>query len=320
MTKKILLLAVILVAAVTLQRSSPVPLTFVDTPLATAHWEVSSRYNNNIGTVIRATLIITTEPGVTVDWSRLPLPGQMLQLPAKPDPNQVPISSGNEFALPKTIDEGELEVVSRSEVQYFQNDLVITEIDYEFQYLLPLDLSTSPDDKLMPETLIYQKYLIVKDGTITWDRDRIVAVSTDFYIKARVDGNSEPVFKFFEATPPIMHWSRFRIAGFGFVGLGTCLFVWYGISLIKIRKQVIQTVIENPPDIVQLYRQWHDDPDYQIFIETLILYRRGTWGKIRPLTLAKSTFYLYSGLIPGPERIESVFAQIIKEVEDEHSV
>src|SRR3989344_3870722 len=139
MLKGVLLLILFLAIIVFIKGGPPV---FTNAPLVTAQWQISSPGTFHLGDVIQATLVITTQPGVSLDWTKIPGIGDVLPLPPKildgPPHFQYP-PYGDEY--PETSSEGELEVVSRQVSQHFEGGLVVTEIAYEFIYLLPLDSS-----------------------------------------------------------------------------------------------------------------------------------------------------------------------------------
>ncbi|MBI1871865.1 hypothetical protein HYS10_00410, partial [Candidatus Collierbacteria bacterium] len=165
MKKRISLLILFVVAIAVLQRSSPLITVFTEEPKATAHWHIASP-DNRLGGLIKATLRITTQKGATVDLSRLPEAGDTLALPSKYDVLTSPYP-GHESQ--RETSEGEVEVISRRISQYNSvGGSIVTEVSYEFQYLLPIDFASSRDDKRLPSILpLRQEYLLAKAGKIT---------------------------------------------------------------------------------------------------------------------------------------------------------
>lgn len=317
MKKKALLLILLVAVAIALQRSSPLATVFSEDPKATARWEVASP-NYHLGELITATLRVTTQPGVMVDWSRLPDVDETLALPSK---IVVPESTSpyREYVW-NEVAEGELEVVSRRITQYQEGGLVTTEISYEFQYLLPIDFSSTPDDKRLPQVAIKQSYLIViTAGNIIQRTDTILAEGTIFYIVPRVDENSRPVFRQFSLTPPATHWPYVRLTGFGLIVSAFCLLAWRGASFVAARRRRGQVEIQNVPEVSALYQLWRENQDRGLFIEAIKLYRRGVWGRPSAAAWIKTTFILYSGVKLGRDQVEPIFGELVKEVSRGHS-
>ncbi len=317
MVRRIPLLILIIVGLIVLRRSETEGIVFPQEPAGAAQWKIPSPDHNHIGGVITAILYITTQKGVSLDLSLLPNVGGVMQLPARVDPSQL---NYNGTGSPKMISEGELEVVSRTVREHVDNGLVITEIAYGFLYLQPIDLSAPRDDKQLPTDLrISQGYLLAtSNGNATWQTSKISIEAAEFSIEPRVDSHSQPIFTLFEPTPPPTSWPYVRYVGYGLIGLAMCFVLWRGVSLLSARRRY-QTIVDTPQDATELYAQWSKDPDYNIFIETLKLYRKGIWGRPQASTWIVTTFILYSGATLGHDQIETIFAQIVKEVAREDS-
>lgn len=294
---------------------SSIGAIFSETPIVTAKWQIDSPDNNHIGGVIKATLLITTQPGVKIDVSQLPDVGDILPLPGKVDYTK----TFPHYDYPE-ISEGELEVVSRRISQYGKNGMVVTQIDYELQYLLPIDLSASSDDKFLPwDVPVYQSYLqfFVNSGKLERLTTKIFVEKAEFYIVPRVDENSQPIFTLFNLTPPA-HWPLGRLAGGILIGLALSLLIWRGVSFLRARRRHDQ-IAEDLPNVGQLYQNWCENPDQAIFFEALKLYRRGIWGRPLASLWITTTFILYSGVRLSQDQTKMVFARLIKEVADEPS-
>ena len=293
---------------------------FTKTPLVIAQWEIASPDNNHIGDVIKATLRIITQPGATVDISKLPDVSDTLPLPPKADNTS---TAYPHYDTPPPIPEGELEVVSRRITQHSEDGLVITEIEYEFLYLLPLDLSAPSDDKRLPWDIpLFQEYqqFFTSTGRTERESDKIFVEMANFYIVPRVDKNSQPIFVLFKLTPPATRWPYVRLAGFASFGLAICLLAWRGVGFVATAHRRRQDQIAlDPPDANELYQIWCQNPDQAIFVEALKLYRRGIWGRPQTSTWIMTTFILYSGVPLNLDQMKTIFARLVKEVVDEPS-
>ncbi len=291
---------------------------FSETPPVTAHWEINTPYNNHIGEVIKATLVTATQPGVSLDLTWMPDTGDVLALPPKVDntPTEYP-----PYDFPQEILEGELEVVSRRITSHSEGGLVITEIAYEFLYLLPLDLTAPTDDKLLPwDVPLFQRYLrYFISGKIEPQSHHIFIEMADFYLVPRVEENSKPIFRLFEITPPATHWPNVKLAGFASLGLAICLLGWRAGHLIAAHKRQQEKIPAESPKADKLYLVWCESPDQKTFIEALKLYRRGVWGRPQASTWISTTFILYSGVNLNLDQMKTVFARLVKEVSNEPS-
>ncbi|OGD70604.1 hypothetical protein A3A84_00085 [Candidatus Collierbacteria bacterium RIFCSPLOWO2_01_FULL_50_23] len=315
MLKRVMLLILFLAIIVFIKGGPPV---FTNAPLVTAQWQISSPGTFHLGDVIQATLVITTQPGVSLDWTEVPNVGDVLPLPPKIDN-----TSYDDYDMPSEIIEGELEVVSRRQIaQHSEGGLVITEITYGLMYLLPIDLSAPRDDKLLPWNVpIFQKYLryFVSWRRIEQKRDKVFVKTANFYIvPRRVDGNSEPIFTFFELIPSATHWPYVRMAGFASLGLALVLLAWRAMSIgIAHRRTKEEAATQLPPKAGELYKVWCQNPNQKIFLEALRFYRHGVWGRPQASTWVMTTAILYSGVAPSLEAQKTVFARLVKEVSDE---
>lgn len=310
---------ILLISLFAILQNSSTGVIFPQTPSTIAMWEIDSPNNNHLGSVIKATLRITTQPGTTVDTSKLPDKGDILPLPSKVDTS---VEGYPHYDIPPEIAEGELEVISYQISQYSENGLVVTVIDYELQYLLPLDLTSSTDDKRLPWNVpVYQRYLqfFANTGKVESVTTNIFAEMTDFYITPRVDENTPPIFKLLQLTPPRQTAGPLvRLAGVGLIALAFVFPVGRLGSLIKAHRRLRQDQVANAlPTASKLYLSWCENPDQAIFIEALKLYRRGIWGRPQASTWIMTTFILYSGVSLNQEQAKSVFARLVKEVGDE---
>jgi len=201
--------------------------------------------------------------------------------------------------------------------------LVVTEIAYEFIYLLPLDLSEASDDKRLPwDVNIFQEYqqIFAKTGRVVQESDKIFVGMTSFYIVPRVDENTRPILTLFELTPPATNWPKVRLAGFVSLGLAICLLAWQVASrLIAAHQRRQDQIALDPPGADELYQIWCQNPDQATFVEALKLYRRGVWGRPQASTWLTTTFILYSGVHLSLDQMKTVFARLVKEVSDEHT-
>lgn len=300
-------------------QNSSTGVIFPQTPATIAIWEIDSPNNNHLGEVIKATLRLTTQPDTTVDTSQLPDVGDILPLPPKLDNTS---TAYPHYDMQSWIPEGELEVVSRRITSHIEEGLTVTEIDYELQYLLPLDLTSPTDDKRLPWNVpVYQRYFqfFAKTGKVESVTTNIFAEMTDFYITPRVDENTPPIFKLLQLTPPRQTAGPLvRLAGVGLIALAFVFPVGRLGCLIKARLRQRQDQIANAlPTASKLYLSWCENPDQAIFIEALKLYRRGIWGRPQASTWITTTFILYSGVSLNQEQAKSVFARLVKEVGDE---
>ena len=308
---------VILLGLITIIFSTPSTI-FTESPAVTAVWQVSSPAHFHLGDVIKATLRLTAQPGVWLNTSQLPDAGDVLPLPEK----IIDVASSGYENFPVTSPEGELEVVSRRIRVHSEGGLVVTEIDYEFLYLLPIDLSVPIDDKQLPYYAHVSKeflQLYPSSGRTEWRSLLIIVDPTDFYIAPRLDENSVPIFKLFQPTLPASLWPKVKLAGFGLIGLAIAMLAWWAADFIKARARQKPVAAFNPPDANELFQAWCDNPNPATFVEAIKLYRRGTWGRTQASTWTKTTFVLYSGYRLDHDQMESIFAQIVKEVTHEPS-
>lgn len=315
--KKLPLLVLFVALAFVLQSSSTLTRVFSEEPKATTWWEITS-LNNHLGGVIEATLHITTQQGTIPDWSRLPDIGGTLELPSKADP-QYKFSRYDDYDKGVgMISEGELEVVSRQITQYTISGWVVTEITYGLQYLLPIDLSSPSDDKRLPRATLFHGYLVSKAGKVTWRVSVILVDGINFYIVPRVDENSRPFFSQFILAHPTSHWLVVKLAGYGLVAMAFCLPAWRVIGIVIARRRRNQAGVEIFPKAKSLYELWCKNQDGGVFIEALKLYRRGVWGRPSASAWIRTTFVLYSGIKLDRDQVGKFFAQLVKEVADEH--
>lgn len=284
---------------------------FRQMPEAFAYWEIASIENNHIGGAIKASFYVITKPGVLLDIENIPDVGDTVALPSKvivsEQDNLYPL-----FMEPQVISEGQLEVVSREIRQYRDKDQVTTEISYEFQYLVPIDLDLPLDDKFLPTDMrVYQEYriFIKRTGRIEDRSSRIRVGETLFYIKSRVTAQSRPIFELMSSMAFFSYWSIIKFLGFGFVILAFLIFGWRVVT-----KKTKQASNESLPLVDEMYDLWHQSLDQKVFLETLKLYRRGIWGQPQTSTWFLTTFILYSGVSLNQDQMESVFLQLKKEI------
>lgn len=311
--RRVIRVIFLILVTVILQNSSGG--VFSKTPQVTARWEIPSSNNSyHLGEVIKATLYVSTQPGTTVDLEKLPAADDILTLPDKLDGS---IGDYRNYDMPPMIEEGDLEIISRQISQYAQGGLVITRIDYELMYLLPIDPISSADDKQLPYNVpIYQKYrqFYPGAGKVELVSTMIFVDMADFFIVPRVDKNSQPFIEFFKLTPPRSAGPQVRLAGFAMIGLAVGILAWRGLrNLITSHRQQDESTVSTP-DATKLYQAWCENPDPAIFIEALKLYRRGIWGHPKASTWFATTFILYSGVSLGYEQMKTVFDRLIKEV------
>lgn len=324
--RKVLLLVLLLIAAVILQPvPSPKDIIFYAEPVVKAQWEVTTPHNY-IGSVITATLRITTEAGVTMELDGVPQVGRVLDLPVKsiqnPNPPTGFPSFGEHSSQLSVIHEGELEVLSRTITRHNEGSLIVIEFAYEFMYVLPIDLSSPRDDKRMPEGLsIYKNFLIAvgEEEKVVSRRVYVPIESTTFFIEPRVDGNSRPIFTRFPLVPPATYWREVTLAGFGCIGLAALLLVLWTGRLISIRRREKLAAHPVPPIAVEaLFDEWRETGDYHAFIEALVRFRQGAWGRKPSITMwVKSTFILYGGVMLSHDQTNSVFTQVVREVHND---
>lgn len=292
------------------------PAVFSNSPPATAHWEMVSPSQFHLGEVIRATIVITTVSGASLDISRLPDVGGVIELPSKiPEP-----SPGDwvYYDIPPTIPEGELEVVSRRITRHLQDGQVVTEVSYELIYLLGIDPTTPADDKRLPFFMtISQEYRIWYGGRPRHIASPITVDTVDFLIVPRiVDDGSEPIFRFVTFVPSSFPWQYLRLAGFVSLGLAVCLIVRRALILIPKRRSSQTLSIDRPPAAQELFELWCEKPETLAFIEAVKFYRRGVWGRPKASLWITTTFILYSGVALDLEQTKSIFARLVKEVSD----
>ncbi len=309
--KRIVLFVVIVGITIFLKDSTPV-IVFNEAPVVTAQWTVSPVHDNYIGSIITATIILDSVPGVYLDLSYLPQAGEVLELASN---------------SPYGEKEGQLEIRSRKIKQTLQGDHYLTEIIYEFQYLITIDFSKPYDDKNLSRYIpLYEEYLFNdKTGQVEWRSLVVLIKSADFAIARRVDENSQPIFTLFNLEIPKTIWFYLRYLGFGYIGLGLLFLIREIVSLYiasrKSRPKIEPTseIVVSQPSLEDLFLLWQKDSNYSIFIEAVILFRLGIWGNPQPDTVEITTYILYSGTILDSKEIITIFDRLILEVKDAHT-
>ena len=329
-TKKIQILVIIpliLLGSIILGPSNPY-LTFTKAPSFSAEWEIVSFYNNHIGGRIEAILKTTSVPGVRIDLSQMPKVGEVVEI----NRIGVPLNEyydpyyDDHFVIPATrvITEGELEIQDRQVNSYLRDGLVVTEVYYDFQYLLPIDFNHAFNLKVLPRVVVRQIYLF---GTSWGEIQRRVSIRTvepiNFYLARRVDQDSTPIFQFNALTSPLALAPFLRLAGAGIIAGAVVAQIWI-LVWGRVRRNRAETAVPDSgiypiPTLMDLYIRWGRTGEYQVFAEAVKLYRAGTWGNPSPLNWAKSTFILYSGVVLSDSQVANYFTKLMEAIDESTS-
>lgn len=319
--RKIMLILLVLTMTVLIRTETPRKV-FQRPPVTSGEYVVSNVYNNQIGNIIRITLRIVTEHGVDLDLSKLPSVGEKWE-----NPDTVRVSTYTPGAsvarifrendMPSFIDEGRLEILSRKIRQSREKGTSVTEIEYEFQYLDPIDFKAVFDEKMLTKyTNVFQSYWLYFP-----DRDEVLRISPAvpftpavYFMSGQVDKESKPIMTFFEAKADKTVWFFLRIFGFLLIGSVLLYIVGMGLgkSLINGRKSLTVPEVEVARVTMnELCEAWNKSLYYGTFIEAIMLYRKQ--GTERNFLWWKTTMILYSGVILDPQQIKIIFEELLKE-------
>jgi len=301
---------------------------FSEAPPFSVEWEVETFYNNHIGSRIGAILRITTVPGVRVNLANLPQVGDVVEIkrtveipesdrPAYSYPDAFEMlhygdySAGPSF---RVIEEGELEVRDRRVTRDLRDGLVVTEVYYDFQYLLPIDFDQTFTLKVLPKLSVQQLFFLDTPRLGKTKRSTVETVEgAEFYVARRVDEESAPIFQFYMFKDPLGLPHYLRLAGVGI--LAGAVAAQIGVSVWRKKRAAIGEPISEIlpiPTLVDLYIRWGRTGEYGVFTEAVRLYRAGTWGKPSPLHWVKSTFVLYSGVVLSDSKVANYFTKLME--------
>lgn len=320
----------LLISIILIQQSSPVVI-YDKPPLATAVWEISPVYNNSLGSVIVATLRLTHSQGTTIDYERMPDVGDIWDLRDKPSPVTTlsedidpifpsPHSDiyGEQYEQP-VIDEGQVEVRSRSISKYLKGEKIVTEIRLELQYLDPIDFSGLDDKRLSSYVTVFQVY---------WHYDKIQGLGLYrstfefedgvFYMAQRVSENSVPILKIHHLQAPRSIWSYLRLTGFGFLAFSLLLLIRQGFGIAKNlawNDKQIQTSLtpEAQTTLGDLYTLWLGSLDYHYFVQAVILFRQMNAICCPESLWEETTYILYGGDVLQKQDVSRLFEEMMKE-------
>ncbi len=333
-----LFLIIGLLVTIFLARQSKALILYDEPPPATAVWEVSPVYNNSIGSVIVATLRLTHARGTTIDYERMPEKGDVWDLRDKPVPltpvpedyvPQLPSPHNdyhNEQYIPPVIEEGQVEVLSRTVKSYTKGDKIVTEIRLELQYLDPIDFTGLDDKQLTSYVTVFQVYWRYTDKLgLDWYRGTFNFNPGVFYIAQRVDDNSQPILKLHSLEAPNLIWPYVRTAGFGSLILAFLLLIRQGLAIARnltktVEPSQTQLTVEVARTISQLYSLWQGGIDYSYFIQAVILFREQNRNNCQNELWEETTYILYSGDILDESNIRRVFEKMMKEDQHDTSV
>ncbi len=309
-------------------------ILYDEPPPTIAVWEISPVYNNSIGSVIVATLRLTHARGTTIDYLRMPDEGDVWDLRDKPAPvlpvpdNYVPQFPAphndyhGEHYDPPTIEEGQVEVRSRTITSYNKGDQIVTEIRLELQYLDPIDFTGLDDKQLTSYVTVFQVYWRYTDKLgLDWYRGVFAFKPGIFYIAQRVDENSRPILQLHTLESPSLIWPYVRVAGFGFLILAFSLLVRQGIGIARNLAKTVEPsqselTAEVPPTLSELYSLWQGGHDYRYFIQAVISFRERNRTSRSSELWEETTNILYSGNVFDESNIRRIFEKMIKE--DDH--
>lgn len=310
-------------------------IVFSSPPEVKAEWEVEPVYSNIIGSPITAVLKLTAPRGV--GFKNLPEVGELFStVGIKGPPRQRgPYPSDAEWDYYLVPPEPVLEVRQRTIRQYSQKDgLVVTEVEYLLQYLLPLDFTQPPGltEREIATPSIYYTYLYQFQGKEPrLLRKLIPASSFIIYLVQRVQEGDVPYGLRPPYPVPFSWGGLLKILGVGTVSLSVLFPILRKVrNLLARRKLQVKSTLEEtvllPPTIEELwskiqalYQKWQKEGHYEAFEEAVEEYRNiikakeGLWGPRRNSALwVETTRVLYSGRKLDPREIEAVFKGILE--------
>jgi len=325
--KRLAIVLVLLAAAALLITGSQARFIFtekIQSPLT--EWEIASVSNNYIGFPITIVFRVSISAKAQVDLSLLPEVGDTVDLWRIVPPT--PFDQGYEYydnPTPGYILKGEFEVQNRVIREYFRGGQRIIEATYTFLYLDPIDFKRPFTEKVTRSPNVHIRYILFIRGTGKFVREFVNTTSKDatFYLVRRVKEGDQPIsnpLAVAKVVSPLPHYLRLTAAGL-VVGM---LFAqgWSGIRRRNLHRRELGTLLsQSPPSTAAvLYAHWQSRGDYRYFLEAIQFYRKGFWGRPRPLDWFRTTFILYSGRVVPASQIKETFEYLVSEEVQRESV
>lgn len=324
--KRGVIVLVLLVTGALLWAGSQPRIVFTERPVPQVEWEIAAVYNNYIGGPIVVVLRVTTAVGAWVDFTSLPEVGDKVNLyrilpPAPPEidfyyDQYYPKERDWENTGPRYSSRGEVEVRDRVIRQRTQGNQRIIEVTYTFQYLQPIDFTRWFTEKVIRSSNVTTRFLMLdpRTGKVRLDFSLSAMQDGTFYLVRRVEEGDQPIADLMSVRRTVSllpHYLNLTAVGLLFGTLAAQ--GWSVIRRRSLRRRELGTLL--PPSLdtslSALYASWQKSGEYRFFVEAVILYRKGFWGKPRPIDWVRMTFILYSGRIITDSEIKEIFESLI---------
>lgn len=303
---------------------------FTVRPVPQAEWKINSVYNNYIGGPIGVVLRTTVPVGVTVDLSVLPNVGDTVNLyrilpPVPPEiepyyDQYYPRERDFADTGPRYSNRGEVEVRDRVIRQETRGNQRIIEVTYTFQYLQPIDFTRRFTEKVIRSPSISVRFPMLNlrtgDGEVRRDYSLTAVQDGTFYLVRRVEEGDQPIADLMVVRRNVSllpHYLNLTAVGLLFGTLAAQ--GWSVIRRRSLRRRELGTSLSpsssSAASISGLYASWQKSGEYRLFIEAVILYRKGLWGKPRPIDWLRATYILYGGRVLPDSEIKELFEYLI---------
>lgn len=331
--KRLAIVLVLLAAAALLITGSQAQFVFterISPPLT--EWEIHPAYDSYIGGPITVVFRVYAPAGALVDISNLPEIGEAVDLwriiPIRP--HSSPGSDYDDYYAnpdPGYTFNGKFEVQDRVITRTYRGNQQIVEVTYTFLYLDPIDFDHRFTKKVARSWVVSARYFrldprrngVVRDFISTTRQEAI------FYLVRRVEEGDQPIFDLMivrKVVSPLPYLLKLTA-----VGLVVGMFAAQGWS--AVRRRILLRRLRMLPSqpltstTAELYAKWQSGGDYRYFLEAIIHYRKGFWGKSRPLDWVRTTFIttfiLYSGRVVSASQVKEIFEYLVS-LESEKAV
>ena len=318
MAKRFLLAVLLFSLPVILTGSVPrIVFPFDERPNSSAEWEITTQFNNHIGDEITIIVRVTTAPGIHLEFDRFPDVGESFDLKGR--------WLYDDYDLWRRLDRdahdslisysGELEVLERTITRHHQGDSVVTEVVFKLLYLDPIDFSRAYTSKRLEGYYsIRQQFLfLTKQGNVRRGWRHVSVSPLEFQILRRVEADDLPIFSLIQLPINALRLpSYLKILGVGVIASAVVSQLWVSVKAIRKNRREKLLALESqtvPPTLQDLCEEWVQTGLYSVFLQAVILYRRGFWGKRWPVLWVKTTYVLYSGRVLSNQQVEEMFRQ-----------
>ena len=334
--RRFLVILILLAAAALLITGSQAQFVFterISPPLT--EWEIHPAYDSYIGGPITVVFRVYAPAGALVDISNLPEIGEAVDLwriiPAVRREPGLDYQGYDNFYYadsdPGYTFNGKFEVQNRVIRREYRGDQQIVEVTYTFLYLDPIDFDHRFTKKVARSWVVSARYFrldprrngVVRDFISTTRQEAI------FYLVRRVEEGDQPISDLMivrKVVSPLPYLLKLTA-----VGLVVGMFAAQGWS--AVRRRILLRRLRMLPSqpltstIAELYAKWQSGGDYRYFLEAIIHYRKGFWGKSRPLDWVRTTFIttfiLYSGRVVSASQVKEIFEYLVS-LESEKAV